>query len=343
MSQGVTTRIVRSVLPLALAATLAIAGSSEAAKFGSRPLRPGMHGKDIRFLQRALTTLGFATGIDGSYGKGTYRSVKKLETQKRWPVDGRVSKKDAKRIAGLIGRRTAGPTGLYYAFGLNLPTLTLTSQKAGQARVEVSGDASGVVQSIPVSFDGPGAQDVGWSGLTSAGAYAGEDTYRMKLADPGSARASVTGGQTGDFLFRWHAFPVVGDHSFGGAASRFGAPRAGHTHQGQDVAAACGQALVVVEGGVLRVNAYQATGAGYYVVVHGALSGSDYVYMHLKAPSWAAANTTVYAGQVIGKVGATGDAQGCHLHFEHWSAPGWYVGGGPMDPLPELLAWDTWS
>jgi hypothetical protein len=29
--------------------------------------------------------------------------------------------------------------------------------------------------------------------------------------------------------------------------------------------------------------------------------------------------------------------------LERWSAPGWYVGGAPYDPLPELLYWDSYS
>jgi peptidoglycan hydrolase-like protein with peptidoglycan-binding domain len=39
--------------------------------FGSRALVPGAKGKDVRFLQRALTRLGIPTGIDGAFGKGT--------------------------------------------------------------------------------------------------------------------------------------------------------------------------------------------------------------------------------------------------------------------------------
>jgi murein DD-endopeptidase MepM/ murein hydrolase activator NlpD len=139
------------------------------------------------------------------------------------------------------------------------------------------------------------------------------------------------------------AFPAPGPHTFGGADARFGAPRSGHIHQGQDVAASCGQKLLVVETGQVTVNAYQASGAGYYVVLHGGITGIDSVYMHLQRPSWAPVGTTVYAGQQIGRVGDTGDASGCHLHFERWSAPGWYAGGAPFDPLPELLYWDSYS
>jgi murein DD-endopeptidase MepM/ murein hydrolase activator NlpD len=39
----------------------------------------------------------------------------------------------------------------------------------------------------------------------------------------------------------------------------------------------------------------------------------------------------------------TGDATACHLHFEIWTAPGWYEGGSPIDPLPYLEKWDAYS
>ena len=48
------------------------------------------------------------------------------------------------------------------------------------------------------------------------------------------------------------------------------------------------------------------------------------------------------AGQPLCAVGRTGDATGPHLHFEIWLG-GWRVNAAshPVDPLPDLQAWDA--
>ena len=82
--------------------------------------------------------------------------------------------------------------------------------------------------------------------------------------------------------------------------------------------------------------------AGNYVVVN-TPDGGSYAYMHLRDEALVVKGDRVYAGQRLGVVGATGHASGCHLHFELWTAPGWYQGGRPVDPLPSLARWDRSS
>jgi murein DD-endopeptidase MepM/ murein hydrolase activator NlpD len=328
----------------ACAATPSVAaakGKHHVWHFGARTLARGAKGKDVRYLQRALSRLGVATSVDGVFGKGTFKSVKAFESAHGWPVNGVISKKDARRIRKLLTKRRV--SGSYFVQGYTLPTLQLSSRKSGTVKVKVLDPNGNLTQTLSVDFNGAESKSVAWNGMNAAGGAAGDAVYVMKLGDLGGTGATVTGGQTQPFAMHLHQFPVPGPHSFGGPDARFGAPRSGHVHQGQDIPAACGERLYVFEKGVVRVNAYQAGGAGYYVVIHGLLTGTDGVYMHLKAPSWAPVGTGVTAGQQIGKVGETGDAQGCHLHFERWSAPGWYVGGAAYDPLPELQYWDSYS
>jgi murein DD-endopeptidase MepM/ murein hydrolase activator NlpD len=135
-------------------------------------------------------------------------------------------------------------------------------------------------------------------------------------------------------------FPVQGAYSFGGAAARFGAGRTGHTHQGQDIIAAEGTPVVTPVAGIVHWRAFQAGGAGYYVVIRGD-DGRDYAFMHFQEGSTLVAKgQRVAAGQRIASVGNTGDSQGAHLHFEIWP-DGWYATADshPIDPLPQLLAW----
>jgi murein DD-endopeptidase MepM/ murein hydrolase activator NlpD len=136
-------------------------------------------------------------------------------------------------------------------------------------------------------------------------------------------------------------FPVAGPHvtSAAGSDGSFGAGRPGHLHEGHDIAAAAGTPVVAPVAGTVSAVRYQASGAGWYVVLDGA-DGRDYFFAHCTAGSVAvAAGTPVMPGTPLCGVGMTGDATGPHLHLEIWMV-GWRVAGGyPVDPLPQLLAW----
>lgn len=126
-------------------------------------------------------------------------------------------------------------------------------------------------------------------------------------------------------------FPIDARVHFGGHATRFGG---GRGHQGQDVFADCGTPLAAVAGGRVLDARFHGS-AGHYVVVR-TEGGRSHVYAHLRAPAHVKAGEAVEAGERLGSVGDTGNAWDCHLHFEVWTAPGWYRGGRPIDPLPLL-------
>ena len=159
-----------------------------------------------------------------------------------------------------------------------------------------------------------------------------------RILRPGAQLSRVTQVQV-----RAHVFPLRGVFSYGGPDARFGAPRNGHTHQGQDLLAAEGIPVVAPRSGTVEYVEYQAGGAGWYVVLDGDAEDLDYAFMHLQEGSIPVhKGEHVDQGQRLGGVGHTGDAAGDHLHFEVWQGP-WYNGGHPVDPLPYLQQWQQWS
>ena len=186
-------------------------------------------------------------------------------------------------------------------------------------------------------------QTIDWDGLVGgAAAPAGRYEFRVAPIAAVAAQDAERPEVVDSFRFHDHRFPVRGLHDFGGPTAVFGTPRPGRTHQGQDIFAACGTPMVAARGGVVVFKASHSN-AGNYVVIRGDGNGVDYAYMHLAAPALVERGARVRTGQRIGDVGDTGNAQGCHLHFELWSPPGWYEGGEPFDPLPQLRAWDEGS
>lgn len=133
-------------------------------------------------------------------------------------------------------------------------------------------------------------------------------------------------------------FPVRAPHDFGTFENRFGG---GRGHEGQDVLAHCGARVVAALSGTVTDVRWESA-AGNYVVVK-ASDGTSQVYMHLLAASPLRAGAKVEAGARVGRVGQTGRASTCHLHFELWTAPGWYTGGRAIDPLATLRRWDAAS
>jgi hypothetical protein len=177
--------------------------------------------------------------------------------------------------------------------------------------------------------------------LPTAGLPSG--SLEVRLSGRDSRGRAIKGPGARTITIASHRFPIVGPHNFGSQGARFGADRDGGSrkHQGQDVMAAEGTPLVATRGGVVVFTGNQPSGAGIYAVIRGAGESRDYVYMHMVEGSLLVQRgQTVRTGQLIGKVGQTGAAQGAHLHFEIWQGA-WQQGGTPIDPLPLLRSWDV--
>ena len=155
----------------------------------------------------------------------------------------------------------------------------------------------------------------------------GRYVFRVTATDAAGAAARAAPGGAGRADPRRasccsrNRFPILGAAPYGDGAGALRRRRAG-THQGQDVFADCGTPLVAARGGDREVQ--QATRRGGQLPRHRRpTTGTDYAYMHLRDPALVAEGDRVATGQLIGYVGDTGDADGCHLHFEMWTAPGW--------------------
>lgn len=239
-------------------------------------------------------------------------------------------------IATVVTRRKAFVDG-----GARRPTLSYRLQTAAPAEVTVSVvnlRKRKVVEELDQGMVAPGVVEaVAWTGR--AGRYA----FVVSAQAADGVRATTAQAKKQDaFRLLGHRFPIRGKHAYGESAGRFGAGRGGRSHQGQDIFAKCGTPLVAARGGTVKIAKYQGN-AGNYLVIDGAREGVDHMYAHLRDPALPDKGERVHTGDLIGYVGDTGDASGCHLHFEAWDAPGWYTGGSPFDPLPDLKAWDAAS
>ena len=162
------------------------------------------------------------------------------------------------------------------------------------------------------------------------------------LANSASIFGIDPGTPTG--LVRGYVFPILGPHDFGDRIARFGAPRYGHVHEGQDLFAKTGTPEVAVHDGIVVDRGKNSDpddgGRGNYVAIYSPPDNHSFVYMHMLKPSPVTLGSHVHSGEVVGQLGCTGSCEGPHLHFEVRVGKA-TLGADtkPVDPLPFLKQW----
>lgn len=178
---------------------------------------------------------------------------------------------------------------------------------------------------------------------------------RRRATTSGAVLAVLIAGFPGGSAAAWPAglravpnpfvFPVVGPYRY---TNDFGDPRSQGTHEGNDVLAPKRAIVVATEDGKVKFWTTSAR-AGCMLYLYGA-SGTTYLYIHMNndvtkgndnrgkcvpgVSYWPGLKDgqKVVAGQALGYVGDSGDADGTpHLHFEVHPHD-----GGAVNPYPYI-------
>jgi len=275
--------------------TLFVALSAPTAAFGMGKPR-------VAALQIGLQAKGLYAGtIDGAWGPGTDRAVRRLQRRARIQVD------------GVAGRRTRYALGRYgrHRYGSRILRPGLVGWDVSQTQFLLAwhGFPSG-------SLDGA------FGARTEAAVRRFQRWARLSVdGAPGPATLRALRGPVPSTPLRF-AWPISL-----GPTDRFG-PRGNRFHTGIDFPAGHGARVGAAGHGRVVVAGWDSGGYGNLVVVRHRLGATTW-YAHLSSIS-VSRGARVVAGSRIGSVGATGFATGPHLHFEL------RVRGAATDPLTAL-------
>lgn len=96
------------LLAAALAAMVAMPGAASAARYGSRTLKSGHHGKDVKQLQRYLKRAGHRVAADGEFGARTKRALKATERELELRANGVATRRQQRMIRRAVSSSTGG-------------------------------------------------------------------------------------------------------------------------------------------------------------------------------------------------------------------------------------------
>jgi peptidoglycan hydrolase-like protein with peptidoglycan-binding domain len=277
-------------LPLILVAA-ALTPRAAAADAGVAALQVGLHARGL-----------YKGPIDGIEGPATARAIRRLQKRARITVDG-VAGPQTRRALGRFARHRMGSRPLEIGkTGWDVASL--------QFRLAEHGFPSGVFDGIfGRHIDRAVRRFQEWAGLDADG-VAGPATLRALRAPPPSIPLPLAWPMTA---------PVLGD--------RFG-PRGDRWHSGIDLPAPMGTPVYSARSGEVTWAGWRDGSWGLLVVVdHGQEERTMYAHLSridVRVGVW------IGQGVRVGRIGATGDATGPHLHFEV------RVNRASVDPLRAL-------
>jgi peptidoglycan hydrolase-like protein with peptidoglycan-binding domain len=272
------------------------------------------HSDAVRNLQTSLLRNGITVngGVDGIYGTATIAALAAFQGRHGLPANGILDEPTSVAL-GVINQPVPTVTVSItpVSVQLNIDSLPTLGQRSDAVRtvqnalvaagIEVKGGADGIF---------------GIATAISIGKF--QESQNIPVTKTLDVRTAIALGVLPSVenmgLTAINVFPVQGSCSF--TDSWHDLRSGGRLHIGVDITATTGKALYAVVDGTIS-----------QVTVGGSLSGnalrlsqSDgtyFFYAHMDSFAVGiGVGTPVRAGQIIGYVGATGNAGGPHLHFE---------------------------
>lgn len=195
----------------------------------------------------------------------------------------------------------------------------------GPTPVEVVVGANDTLWGIAVRYDSNVSAIMSANNLTSDRLHVGQRLRIVPGAEVNATRAAAPTPILSDAAGAPMVWPLDGI-----ITSRFGYRQlrvsGSNFHTGLDIDGNTGDPIVAAVAGTVTYSGWRG-GYGYLVVITN--GNTDYYYAHA-SQLLVEEGAQVQVGQLIARVGSTGNSTGPHLHFEV------RVDGDPVDPLPIL-------
>ena len=107
--------------------------------------------------------------------------------------------------------------------------------------------------------------------------------------------------------------------------------RGGKFHAGLDIGGQCGDPIYAANNGTIDRATYNSINGNFIYINHNDAGNHYTVYAHLSS-IYVSAGQSVQIGQLIGTMGRTGLATGCHLHFSLTIGNPWSTTHGDLNP-----------